>query len=93
MCLYTVYCCIKNHWYCYLKVSEADGWVDQKTMNTLDEFTQILNQDDATNLVDILKLAVAGRIGPNAIQAITTVLIGMYILFILSWDQVHIYFG
>ena len=42
----------------------------------LDDFSCLLNQNDARVLVDFLKLAVAGRAGPNAKETISNVLIG-----------------
>lgn len=45
---------------------------------TLDDFTSLLSEEDARSLVDLLKLAVAGRAGPNAQDTISSVLQGMY---------------
>ncbi|XP_049844846.1 E3 ubiquitin-protein ligase HERC2 [Schistocerca gregaria] len=43
----------------------------------LDEFTRLLGQDDARVLVDLLKLAVAGRAGPSAKETLSSVLVAM----------------
>lgn len=60
-----------------LQVSdEADIPEDEIGTNGLDEFTRKLSEDDARVLVDLLKLAVAGRAGPRAAPAITKVLTG-----------------
>ena len=52
--------------------------VPEDGMNStgLDDFTRKLTEDDARVLVDLLKLAVAGRAGPGSSEAITKVLIG-----------------
>jgi hypothetical protein len=42
----------------------------------LDDFTGLLDQDDACMLVDLLKLAVAARAGDAAKETIVTVLVG-----------------
>jgi hypothetical protein len=42
----------------------------------LDDFTGLLDQDDARMLVDLLKLAVAARAGDTAKETIVTVLVG-----------------
>lgn len=42
----------------------------------LDDFTMLLGQDDARVLVDLLKLAVAGRACPSAKETVSSVLIG-----------------
>jgi hypothetical protein len=42
----------------------------------LDDFTGLLDQDDACMLVDLLKLAVAARAGDTAKETIVTVLVG-----------------
>lgn len=55
---------------------EADVPEDDIGSNGLDEFTRRLTEDDARVLVDLLKLAVAGRAGARAAPAITKVLIG-----------------
>lgn len=47
-----------------------------KGTSHLDDFTRLLTEDDARVLVDLLKLAVAGRVGPSAVTAITKVLSG-----------------
>ncbi|XP_075230176.1 E3 ubiquitin-protein ligase HERC2-like isoform X1 [Lycorma delicatula] len=44
---------------------------------TLDDFTSLLGLNDARMMVDLLKLAVAGRAGDNAKETITNVLVGM----------------
>lgn len=60
-----------------LQVSEeAELPEDDVICNGLDEFTRKLTEDDARVLVDLLKLAVAGRAGPQASPAITRVLTG-----------------
>ncbi|XP_042876756.1 E3 ubiquitin-protein ligase HERC2-like isoform X6 [Penaeus japonicus] len=56
---------------------EAELPEDDVICNGLDEFTRKLTEDDARVLVDLLKLAVAGRAGPQASPAITRVLIGL----------------
>ncbi|XP_069937369.1 E3 ubiquitin-protein ligase HERC2-like [Cherax quadricarinatus] len=56
---------------------EADAPEDEIGSNGLDDFTRRLTEDDARVLVDLLKLAVAGRAGPRAAPAITKVLIGL----------------
>ncbi|KAF4520878.1 hypothetical protein B566_EDAN007059 [Ephemera danica] len=43
----------------------------------LDDFTALLSEEDARSLVDLLKLAVAGRAGPGAQDTISTVLQAM----------------
>jgi len=49
--------------------------VDQLHPN-LDDFTSLLCQDDARMLVDLLKLAVAGRAVDTAKETIVNVLVG-----------------
>lgn len=44
--------------------------------STLDDFTSLLGLNDARMLVDLLKLAVAKRVGPNAKETISNVLTG-----------------
>ncbi|KAK4294466.1 hypothetical protein Pmani_032901 [Petrolisthes manimaculis] len=57
---------------------EAEGEAEDETAQTgLDEFTRKLSEDDARVLVDLLKLAVAGRAGSRAVPAITKVLGGL----------------
>ncbi|XP_071532835.1 E3 ubiquitin-protein ligase HERC2 isoform X2 [Panulirus ornatus] len=56
---------------------EADAQEDEMSSNGLDDFTRRLSEDDARVLVDLLKLAVAGRAGPQATPAITKVLTGL----------------
>ncbi|RXG68740.1 E3 ubiquitin-protein ligase HERC2 [Armadillidium vulgare] len=56
---------------------EGDIGINEKGISYLDEFTRLLTEDDARVLVDLLKLAVAGRAGPNAVTAITKVLSGL----------------
>ncbi|XP_042217246.1 E3 ubiquitin-protein ligase HERC2-like isoform X2 [Homarus americanus] len=56
---------------------EVDAHEDDIGSNGLDEFTRKLTEDDARVLVDLLKLAVAGRAGPRAAAAITKVLTGL----------------
>lgn len=58
------------------QVPEAVDGPDDGTLSGLDEFTRRLGEDDARVLVDLLKLAVAGRAGPRATPAITKVLTG-----------------
>lgn len=58
---------------------EAEGEAEDETAQTgLDEFTRKLSEDDARVLVDLLKLAVAGRAGSRAVPAITKVLGGQW---------------
>ncbi|XP_075225182.1 E3 ubiquitin-protein ligase HERC2-like [Lycorma delicatula] len=47
---------------------------------TLDDFTSLLGLNDARMMVDLLKLAVAGRAGDNAKETITNVLVGAEML-------------
>lgn len=58
---------------------EAVDGPDDSALSGLDEFTRRLGEDDARVLVDLLKLAVAGRAGPRATPAITKVLTGLFI--------------
>ena len=44
-------------------------------MAPLDDFTGLFTQDEACVLVDLLKLGVAGRAGPNAKEALTSMLL------------------
>lgn len=61
------------------QIDEADAVIPR-----LDEFTSLLNQDDARVLVDLLKLAVAGRAGDKARDTISEVLIGMQLSCIIG---------
>lgn len=56
---------------------EAEAPDDDVNSSGLDDFTRKLTEDDARVLVDLLKLAVAGRAGPGSSEAITKVLIGL----------------
>ncbi|KAK8398901.1 hypothetical protein O3P69_004178 [Scylla paramamosain] len=58
-------------------VPDAMDGPDDGSLSGLDEFTRRLGEDDARVLVDLLKLAVAGRAGPRASPAITKVLTGL----------------
>ncbi|XP_076028585.1 E3 ubiquitin-protein ligase HERC2 isoform X2 [Oratosquilla oratoria] len=58
-------------------VAEEQACLDKSASSGLDEFTRRLTDDDARVLVDLLKLAVAGRAGPEAKHAITKVLTGL----------------
>lgn len=63
---------------------EAVDGPDDGTQSGLDEFTRRLGEDDARVLVDLLKLAVAGRAGPRATPAITKVLTGWFHIILLG---------
>lgn len=63
---------------------EAVDGPDDGSLSGLDEFTRRLGEDDARVLVDLLKLAVAGRAGSRATPAITKVLTGKCCLVHLS---------
>jgi hypothetical protein len=45
------------------------------SVHPLDDFTGLFTQDEACVLVDLLKLGVAGRAGPNAKEAISSMLL------------------
>lgn len=49
---------------------------DVASPSGLDDFTCLLGLNDARILVDLLKLAVAGRVGDNAKETLTNVLKG-----------------
>lgn len=64
------------HYQTFQVSEEVDAQEDEIGSNGLDDFTRRLSEDDARVLVDLLKLAVAGRAGPRATPAITKVLTG-----------------
>lgn len=45
--------------------------------SAVDDFISLLDLNDARILVDLLKLAVAGRVGENAKETLTSVLKGL----------------
>jgi hypothetical protein len=53
----------------------------------LDDFTSLLCQDDARMLVDLLKLAVAGRAVDTAKETIVNVLVGTCAQFVITCDR------
>ncbi|KAG8288256.1 E3 ubiquitin-protein ligase herc2 [Homalodisca vitripennis] len=53
------------------------GEASSKPVSTLDDFTSLLGLNDARMLVDLLKLAVAKRVGPAAKETIASVLVSM----------------
>lgn len=55
----------------------------------LDDFTGLLDQDDACMLVDLLKLAVAGRAGDAAKETIVTVLVGKCTCCVIICDKLN----
>jgi hypothetical protein len=60
--------------------------VDQLHPN-LDDFTSLLCQDDARMLVDLLKLAVAGRAVDTAKETIVNVLVGTFTQLFITCDS------
>lgn len=60
--------------------------VDQLHPN-LDDFTSLLCQDDARMLVDLLKLAVAGRAVDAAKETIVIVLVGRCARLVITCDS------
>lgn len=60
--------------------------VDQLHPN-LDDFTSLLCQDDARMLVDLLKLAVAGRAVDTAKETIVNVLVGTCARLVITCDS------
>ena len=64
--------------------------VDQLHPN-LDDFTSLLCHDDARMLVDLLKLAVAGRAVDTAKETIVNVLVGMFIHSFISLFSIYPY--
>ncbi|XP_054270101.1 E3 ubiquitin-protein ligase HERC2 isoform X2 [Macrosteles quadrilineatus] len=53
------------------------GEAAKRPVSNLDDFTSLLGLHDARMLVDLLKLAVAKRVGPGAKETIATILISM----------------
>lgn len=73
-----------------LLCTQALGLEDKppKPATNLDDFTSLLGLNDARLLVDLLKLAVAKRVGPTAKETISTVLISKYVN---CWSSHHEY--
>lgn len=73
--MFTMY--IKHSSPCYSCVVQALGLGEaaKRPVSNLDDFTSLLGLHDARMLVDLLKLAVAKRVGPGAKETIATILI------------------